>query len=212
MAGRWWGESFDWTRAVPADAPALFAALDDERVYRHGYGGGPAGRPTSPGPVARAITASAADPSRTIYVVRLLTDSAVGQDGAVVGTTTLGDAVPEHGRIHIGWTAYAPGVWGTAVNPECKLLLLGLAFDGLGYGRVKIQTDLINERSQAAIAKLGAVREGVLRHHQIRADGSWRDTVVFSILAEEWPMVREHLETRVRDRLEATPDRPAEGR
>ena len=198
--------------AEPADAAALFSALDDERVYRYGYGGGPAGRPTSPEPIAAAIAAARVDPSRTMYVVRLLTDSSLGAAGTVVGTSTLGDAVPVHRRIHIGWTGYAPAVWATAVNPECKLLLLGLALDELGYDRVKIQTDLINERSQAAIAKLGAVREGVLRHHQIRADGSWRDTVVFSILTQEWPAVRDRLARRVesstRDQTESGPTRP----
>jgi RimJ/RimL family protein N-acetyltransferase len=188
-------------QAVPPDAPALFAALDDERVYRGGYGGGPTGRPATPEPVARDISAAASDPTRTSYIVRLLGNSPLGSAGTVVGTTTLGDAVPEHGRIHIGWTGYAPAVWGTAVNPECKKLLLGLAFDELGYERVKIQTDMINQRSQAAIAKLGAVREGVLRHHQLRHDGSWRDTVVFSILAEEWPEVRSRLDQRIADWL-----------
>ncbi|HEY7812272.1 MAG TPA: GNAT family protein, partial [Nakamurella sp.] len=197
--------------AEPADAAALFSALDDERVYRYGYGGGPAGRPTSPEPIAAAIAASNFDPSRTMYVVRLLKDSSLGAAGTVVGTSTLGDAVPVHRRIHIGWTGYAPAVWATAVNPECKLLLLGLALDELGYDRVKIQTDLINERSQAAIAKLGAVREGVLRHHQIRADGSRRDTVVFSILTQEWPAVRDRLARRVEsstlDQTESGPTR-----
>ena len=198
--------------AETADAAALFSALDDERVYRYGYGGGPAGRPTSPEPIAATIAAARIDPSRTMYVIRLLTDSSLGAAGTVVGTSTLGDAVPVHRRIHIGWTGYAPAVWATAVNPECKLLLLRLAFDELGYDRVKIQTDLINERSQAAIAKLGAVREGVLRHHQIRADGSWRDTVVFSILAQEWPAVRDRLARRVtesstRDQMESGPGR-----
>jgi RimJ/RimL family protein N-acetyltransferase/GNAT superfamily N-acetyltransferase len=197
--------------AVQADAAALFTALDDERVYRYGYGGGPAGRPDTPEPIEAAIAAARTDASRTMYVVRLTEDSALGAAGAVVGTSTLGDAVPVHRRIHIGWTGYTPAVWATAVNPECKLLLLGLAFD-LGYGRVKIQTDLINERSQAAIAKLGAVREGVLRHHQIRADGSWRDTVVFSILAEEWPSVRDRLTRRVVGGSAAAPSGPGPSR
>lgn len=196
--------------AEAADAPALFTALDDERVYRYGYGGGPAGRPSTPEPIAAAIADARSDPSRTMYVVRVLADSPLGAAGTVVGTSTLGDAVPAHGRIHIGWTGYSPAVWGTAVNPECKFLLLGLAFE-LGYGRVKIQTDLINERSQAAIAKLGAVREGVLRHHQLRADGSWRDTVVFSILAEEWPDVRDRLEHRIAASAVGSPTREVVG-
>ena len=83
------------------------------------------------------------------------------------------------------------------MNPECKLLLLGHAFDDCGLGRVKLQTDLINTRSQAAIAKLGATREGVLRRHKRRADGTFRDTVVFSILRDEWPAVRAGLLARL---------------
>jgi RimJ/RimL family protein N-acetyltransferase len=75
--------------------------------------------------------------------------------------------------------------------------MLRHAFEDCGFGRVKIQTDVLNPRSQAAIAKLGAIREGVLRRHQARADGTFRDTVVFSILRDEWPTVREKLERRV---------------
>ncbi|HMC72405.1 MAG TPA: GNAT family protein, partial [Mycobacteriales bacterium] len=88
-------------------------------------------------------------------------------------------------------------MWSTAVNPECKLLLLTHAFEDCGLGRVKIQTDLLNTRSQAAIAKLGAVREGVLRRHMRRADGTFRDTVVFSVTIDDWPSVRAGLEARV---------------
>ena len=88
-------------------------------------------------------------------------------------------------------------MWAGPVNPECKLLLLSYAFDDLGFGRVKIQTDLINTRSQAAIAKLGAVREGVLRRDMRRGDGSWRDSVVFSVIIDEWPAVRDGLRRRL---------------
>lgn len=83
------------------------------------------------------------------------------------------------------------------VNPAAKLALLRHAFEDCGMRRVKLQTDTLNARSQAAIARLGAVKEGVLRQHTRRADGTWRDTVVFSILADEWPVVRAQLETRV---------------
>ena len=117
--------------------------------------------------------------------------------GGVLGTTSLGDTVLAHARTHFGWTAYTPAVWGTAVNPECKLLLLTHAFEECGFGRVKIQTDAINLRSQAAIAKLGASREGVLRRHMLRPDGTTRDTVVFSVTIEDWPAVRAALRTRV---------------
>ena len=82
------------------------------------------------------------------------------------------------------------------MNPECKLLLLEHAFEG-GFGRVQIQTDAVNERSQAAITRLGATREGVLRRHTRRHDGTYRDTVVLSVLADEWPRVRAGLEERL---------------
>jgi N-acetyltransferase len=117
--------------------------------------------------------------------------------GDVIGTTSLGDTSLEHQRTHLGWTAYTPSAWGSAVNPECKLLLLTHAFEECGFGRVKIQTDLLNERSQAAIAKLGATREGVLRRHLRRADGTWRDSVVYSVIVDDWPQVRERLQRRL---------------
>ena len=106
--------------------------------------------------------------------------------------------------IHLGSTLYGSPWWGTLVNPEAKLLLLSHCFDECGYQRVKIQTDLLNTRSQAAIAKLGAQREGVLRQDMRREDGSWRDTVVFSVLQEEWPGVRAALETRLAGPAAAT--------
>ena len=84
--------------------------------------------------------------------------------------------------------------------------MLAHAFDDCRFGRVKIQTDVLNTRSQAAIAKLGAVREGVLRRHQARADGTFRDTVVFSIVRDEWPAVRNGLERRLADLRSLRPD------
>ncbi len=183
---------------IPADAPDLFVALDDPRVYAAGFGGGPAGRPGSAAEFRAWVDKAIADPRRAAsYVVRLLADGALGAAGTVVGTTSLGDVSLPDERTHIGWTAYSPAVWGTSVNPGCKLLLLSHAFDDCRFGRVKIQTDIINTRSQAAIARLGAIREGVLRRHQVRADGSFRDTVVYSILRDEWPKVQEGLRARV---------------
>jgi RimJ/RimL family protein N-acetyltransferase len=184
--------------AVPSDGAGLFAALDDPRVYAAGFGGGPAGRPLSVAGMDVVVAASIADRRRAAaYVVRLLGDGPHGAAGTIVGTTSLGDESLPDERVHLGWTAYSPSVWATAVNPECKLLLLAHAFDDCGFGRVKIQTDNLNTRSQGAIARLGAVREGVLRRHQARADGSFRDTVVFSILRDEWPAVRAGLLARL---------------
>ena len=177
-------------QAEEGDAEALFDALDFDEVWAAGYSGGPSARPREAGGWRQRI-ADAAKEQRVMYVVRAIAG------GDLIGTTSLGDTVLEHERTHLGWTAYTPGVWGTAVNPECKLLLLAHAFDDCGFGRVKIQTDSINERSQAAIAKLGATREGVLRRHMLRPDGTTRDTVVFSITIDDWPKVRTGLESRL---------------
>jgi len=118
-------------------------------------------------------------------------------DGRLLGSSSYLDIHLKHNRIEIGSTWYMPAVWGTAVNPECKLLLLQHAFDGLGVNRVALVTDAVNHRSQAAIARLGAVREGILRAHMITQGGRVRDTVVFSIVAAEWPGVRERLLQRL---------------
>ena len=176
--------------SVPTDADALFAALDHEEVWAAGYSGGPSARPGTPAGWGERIEAAAKD-ARAMFTVRRITD------GVVLGTSSLGDTDLTHQRTHLGWTAYTPSVWGTVVNPECKLLLMTHAFDECGFGRVKIQTDLINLRSQAAIAKLGAVREGVLRRHMVRPDGTTRDTVVFAVTIEDWPQVRAGLLARV---------------
>ncbi|MGN6245703.1 MAG: GNAT family N-acetyltransferase [Motilibacteraceae bacterium] len=186
--------------ATPDDAAELFTALDDERVWAAGHGGGPAGRPRDAEgteKILRAALSAHARGERVPYVVRLVADGPLGAAGTVVGTTSIGDVDLVNERAHVGWTAYGVSWWGTAVNPECKLLLLGHAFDDCGLGRIKIQTDAINTRSQAAIAKLGATREGVLRRHLRRADGTFRDTVVFSVLKDEWPAVRQGLLERL---------------
>lgn len=111
-------------------------------------------------------------------------------------TTLVGDFDEPREATHIGWTAYDARVWGTAVNPEAKLLLLQHAFDA-GFGRVKLQTDVLNKHSCAAIAKLGATFEGVVRREQPRPDGTWRDSAMFSVVIDEWPAVRENLEKRL---------------
>jgi N-acetyltransferase len=113
--------------------------------------------------------------------------------GRAVGSSSYLDIVPEHRRIEIGWTFYARRVWRSAVNTESKLLLLGHAFDDLGYERVALKTHHDTQRSQAAIARLGASREGVLRHHMVDRYGGWRDSVYYSVLSAEWPQVRDGL-------------------
>ncbi|HEY2710327.1 MAG TPA: GNAT family protein [Caulobacteraceae bacterium] len=118
-------------------------------------------------------------------------------DGALVGSTRYLAIETQHRRLEIGHTWYAPQVWASRVNPACKLALMRYAFETLGFHRVELKTDNLNHRSQAAIAKLGAVREGVFRAHMVRRDGSLRDSVYFSVVASDWPAVRERLAQRL---------------
>ncbi|MDT7569919.1 MAG: N-acetyltransferase [Actinomycetota bacterium] len=146
-------------------------------------------RPTTVAAMSQLIDEGLADPARLPF--------AVIKEGRAIGTTSYGDIDQLVGGLEIGWTWYTPSVWATAVNPECKLLLLAHAFDDLGAARVFLKTDGLNTRSQAAIRKLGAQYDGTLRHHRMRADGSVRDSAYFSILLAEWPQVRAGLESRV---------------
>jgi RimJ/RimL family protein N-acetyltransferase len=143
--------------------------------------------------------ADGAGRGRTAYAIRLVAEGALGQAGTLVGTSSLVEAHLVNESIHLGSTLYGRRWWGTPVNPATKLLLMTHCFEECGYGRVKIQTDVLNTRSQAAIAKLGARREGVLRRDMKREDGTFRDTVVFSVLIDEWPAVKAGLEARLRD-------------
>ena len=119
--------------------------------------------------------------------------------GHAVGSTRFGDIDVPSERLEIGWTWLAPSHWRTALNTEAKLLQLRHAFDDLGAGRVAFKTDARNARSQTAIERIGGIREGTLRRHLRMPDGFIRDSVYFSILAEEWPSVREWLEARLRE-------------
>jgi len=113
--------------------------------------------------------------------------------GVVVGATRYFNVDSANRRLEIGHTWYAKRVQRTAVNTECKLLLLSHAFEALGCIAVEFRTSSFNFCSREAIARLGAKQDGILRNHQILADGTLRDTVVFSIIASEWPAVKRHL-------------------
>ena len=176
------GEHITLTQFVADDAPELFEALDHDACWDH-----VAGRPSTAEEYA-ATLAQAPQTGRWPWVVR--------KGAEVVGTTSYLDVSLPDARLEIGSTAYSPSVWATNVNPECKLLLMSWAFDH-GFGRVQLKTDIRNRRSQAAIAKLGATYEGVLRRYQRRQDGTVRDTVMFSVTAEEWPGVRDRLRARL---------------
>ena len=188
-----------------SDADALYPLLADPELYAGGYV--MHRRPSSVADARDLVrerflagqgAADGRGGGRTAYAIRLATDGELGSAGTLVGTSSLMEADVRNESIHLGSTLYGRRWWGTQVNPEAKLLLLRHCFDDCGFGRVKIQTDALNTRSQAAIARLGAHREGVLRRHTRREDGTFRDTVVFSILREEWPTVRAGLEARLR--------------
>jgi N-acetyltransferase len=120
-----------------------------------------------------------------------------GADGDLVGSTRYLSIEAAHRRLEIGHTWYAPRVWASPVNPACKFMLLRYAFETLGFNRVELKTDIRNLRSQAAIARLGAVKEGVFRAHMVRPDGSLRDSVYFAITRDDWPAVRRILAARL---------------
>jgi RimJ/RimL family protein N-acetyltransferase len=119
------------------------------------------------------------------------------EGGAIIGSTRYHDILTAIDRVEIGYTWYGKRWQRTHVNTACKLLLLGHAFDTLGCKAVGLRTDRFNLASQRAIEALGARKDGVLRHHQARRDGTVRDSVIYSILAGEWADVKRHLELRL---------------
>lgn len=117
--------------------------------------------------------------------------------GSVIGSTSYWDFDAHNAHVEIGSTWLSRASWGTGRNAEAKLLLMTHAFEGLELERVAFRTDILNERSQQAIERLGATREGVHRHEMRRRDGSWRDSVHYSILRSEWPAAKTVLRARV---------------
>jgi RimJ/RimL family protein N-acetyltransferase len=174
---------------APAHRDALAAAAADGRLWELWFTSVPEPEQTD------AYIATALDGQRAGHMlpwaVRDLTTD------TIVGTTRYHDIVASIDRVEIGWTWYAASRQRTHVNTACKLLLLAHAFDALGCAVVGLRTDNFNFASQRAIAALGAHRDGVIRHHWPRRDGSARDTVMFSILRAEWPDVRRHLTGRL---------------
>ncbi|MGE7842595.1 GNAT family N-acetyltransferase [Lysinibacillus sp. NPDC093712] len=114
--------------------------------------------------------------------------------GQIIGSTSYMDIDYKHKRLEIGTTWLTPAFWRTAVNTNCKYLLLSYCFEVLGLQRVQIKTDHENIRSQKAIERIGATKEGILRNHMVRKDGSARHTVMYSITIDEWPEVKARIE------------------
>ncbi len=168
---------------------ALAAAAADGRLWELWYAAVP--QPDEMGPYIDAALQAQNEGRMVAWVVRDL------RRGDVIGATRYHDIVPALDRVEIGYTWYAESRQRTNVNTTCKLLLLSHAFETLGCKVVGLRTDGFNFRSQRAIEGLGAKKDGVIRHFGIRRDGSARDTVMYSILAAEWPDVRRHLELRL---------------
>ena len=164
-------------------------------------------RPAAQHPEIFTITTSALGPLYDPYIDNALKRSDGVHDlafavfhkptGRHVGMTRYLNIEEAHKKLEIGSTWYEPSVWASPVNPECKLLLMQHAFEALKFHRVEYKTDVLNARSRAAIAKLGATQEGIHRKHMIMADGHVRDSVFFSIIDTEWPAVKAGLEKRL---------------
>jgi RimJ/RimL family protein N-acetyltransferase len=181
------GEHVELRPLQSDDAAGVLAAADDDAVFAW---------LTIERPTTLAAAQELVDHylGRTDLVMWAQMDRASGE---LAGVTTYYDIDPSLRTVAIGHTWLGRRFWRTGANTEAKLLLLTRAFEDLGCVRVVWHTDIRNERSQAAIARLGAQREGVMRKHRIRRDGSWRDTVTFSMTDDEWPTTRAALEARL---------------
>ena len=174
-------------RLEPRHAPGVLGASDDDEVFTWQA-------------FERPATIEQAEALVGLYLTRPGTIPWVQVDqasGDVAGLTTYYDIDPVVRTVAIGSTWLGRSFSRTGVNTEAKLLLLRHAFDDLDCARVVWHVDILNERSQAAVTRIGGVREGVLRKHRIRRDGSWRDTVLFSMTDDEWPAARDALEQRL---------------
>jgi RimJ/RimL family protein N-acetyltransferase len=175
-------------RLVPLaeEHAAALAAFTDDALWR----GMSQPTPRGEAGMREVVAAAHAAPGRFAFAV-------LDADGAVVGSTSFYDHEPRQQRVEIGFTFTDRRVWGTHVNPACKYLLLRHAFEEWGMQRVALRADARNTRSIGAILRLGATAEGVLRSHRVAPDGSRGDTAYFSILADEWPRVRDGLLARL---------------
>jgi RimJ/RimL family protein N-acetyltransferase len=173
----------------PTHQDGLAAAAADGRLWELWFTSVPEPEQTA------AYIAEALDGQRAGHMLPWAVRELV--TGAIVGSTRYHDIVTQIDRVEIGYTWYAERWQRSHVNTACKLLLLGHAFEALGCRVVGFRTDNFNFASQRAIVALGARKDGVIRHHQARRDGTVRDSVMYSILAGEWPDVKRHLATRL---------------
>jgi N-acetyltransferase len=181
---------------APGYLAAAGSGAEAEEAFRWMHPGGPAPtrEPTSLVEAENQILAALTGRARGVRFPYAQFDARTGE---FAGTTSLYEVNPDLRTLAIGHTWLGPSWWRRGHNTESKLLLLRHAFDTLGAVRVVWHTDIFNTRSQAAIARLGATREGVLRKHRIRFDGSWRDTVQYAMTDEDWPEARDRLTARL---------------
>ena len=188
------GERARLVPMTPVHAPALLEAGRDEAIWPY--------LPAHPRTledfgclIAEAVAEREAGHECPFVIMDLHT-------GDIVGSTRLTDIFPNHKQAEIGWTWLAPAAQRTRINTECKFLLLRHAFEAMGLVRVCLKADARNLRSLHAIERLGATKEGVLRRHRILPDGFVRDSVYYSVIAEEWPAVKQRLEGFLADDCE----------
>lgn len=181
------GDHVKLVQLQPHHAEGVLKASDDDEVFAWQA-------------FARPTNLAEAEALVGLYLSRTDVNSWVQIDQSsneVAGLTTYYEIDPKQRTVAIGSTWLGRRFWRTGVNTEAKLLLMRHAFDDLGCARVVWHVDIKNERSQAAVDRIGGVREGVMRKHKIRRDGSWRDTVLFSMTDDEWPAARDRLEQRL---------------
>ena len=166
-------------------AADLDEALRDGELWRLWYTFIP-----TPEKLTEFIDKRLADQAKGMLTAFAVIDKASGR---AVGTTNYLNVEPEHRRVEIGGTWYRRSVQRSPINTECKLMLLGHAFEALDCIAVEFRTHFFNHQSRRGIERLGAKLDGILRNHQIAPNGSLRDTVVYSIIASEWPAVKAHL-------------------
>lgn len=172
----------------PEHADGLRAAVQDGELWKAWYGSTP-----SPDKMEAYVATAMTMQSDGIALPFVVRDSA----GEIVGTTRFYDVAPTVPRLHIGYTWYAARVQRTGLNTQAKLLLLTHAFETLGCIAVGFKTSWFNQSSRAAISRLGAKQDGVLRNHMRHNDGSIRDSVVFSIIDTEWQAVKRNLQAKL---------------
>jgi len=168
-----------------SDIPVLLALAADKSIWEHYVLDG-----SNSGTLSKSLSVALIDRQHDLQFPFTIYTAGGKQ---IIGSTRFLDLQQGHRKLEIGWTWLHPHYWGTGINTECKLLLLTHAFEQMHALRVQLKTDVKNIRSQKAIEKIGATREGIFRNDMVRENGTSRDSVYYSIVADEWPEVKKLL-------------------